>query len=545
MYVEDCKTRRRTHPRAQVAPLTAPIAHGHHVLEDILAHPLTGRFFRRITRRNGQEKSLFEKLCENYDNPSLRGLGRLRWLLPNLLIDLGLKRARLDKATMKKNLFHHPPTVKALALTAKSIARYGLTVPQRFTAPLFVVWNVTQACNLTCRHCYQDAQHKPLAAELSTAEKLALIDQFAEEMVPFIAFAGGEPLVAKDIWQVFEHCRKRGVHVTVATNGTLLSAENCTRLRDLGVKYVEVSLDSPDASQHDTFRGMPGAWQRSVQGIRNSVAAGLRTGMATCFTRETAHRADEMVQFAIELGCKTFAFFNFIPVGRGREMMHEDLTPSQREVLLRVLQRRLAEGQINIISTAPQFGRACIAYGPQEGIFATGHAGGGQGRKTMVLARYIGGCGAGRCYCCVQPDGAITPCVYIPTPVVGHVREKAFREIWDNELFAVLSDREDRGDHCGVCDYRNYCGGCRARAWAYTQDMTAGDPGCLYNHHVWEELGAVTGASAGVDVPLSALDSPAAAGAAAPEPLFPCSEMWDEGRQLLRGDRDAAARGDD
>ena len=106
----------------------------------------------------------------------------------------------------------------------------------------------------------------------------------------------------------------------------------------------------------------------------------------------------------------------------------------------------------------------------------------------MVLSRYIGGCGAGRCYCSVQPNGTVTPCVYISSVKVGDLRRQSLMEIWNCELFDVLSDREDRGDHCGVCDYRNYCGGCRARALSYTRDITAGDPGCTFNLHEWNQV---------------------------------------------------------
>jgi radical SAM protein with 4Fe4S-binding SPASM domain len=169
------------------------------------------------------------------------------------------------------------------------------------------------------------------------------------------------------------------------------------------------------------------------------------------------------------------------------------LTPGQRELLLRRLQEHLTEGKITIVSTAPQFGRACITYGPEEGLFATGHAGRGPGKKTMVLSRYIGGCGTGRCYCAIQPNGIITPCVYISDIKVGDIRQQSFHEIWNNELFDTLSDRDDRGDHCGVCTYRHYCGGCRARALAYTGDIQAGDPGCIYNQHQWQELTAAAG----------------------------------------------------
>ena len=490
MYLGASSNRIMTHPRPPVGRITARLPESHHILEDVLAHPVTRKMLAWMTRRDSDNRCFFMRLCENYDDPRSEFWKRLRWSVPNRIIDLALWKTKLDKQTMKQRLFHHPPTVKALTLTAKSIATYGLTVPQRYTAPMFPVWNITQACNLSCQHCYQNAHERPDSDELSTEEKLDLIDQMGEEFVPFVAFAGGEPLVAPDIWPVLERCRLRGMHVTLATNGTLLTPEMCARLKDANVKYVEVSLDSIDPDVHNAFRGQPRSWERTVQGIRNCVASGIKTGMATCFTRHTAHRVDDTIQFALDLGCKTFSHFNFIPVGRGKEIMQDDLTPGQRELLLRRLQEHLTESKITIVSTAPQFGRACIVYGPEEGLFATGHAGRGPGKKTMVLSRYIGGCGTGRCYCAIQPNGVITPCVYISDIKVGDIRIKPFHEIWNNELFDTLSDRDDRGDHCGVCTYRHYCGGCRARALAYTGDIQAGDPGCIYNHHLWRELTA-------------------------------------------------------
>jgi radical SAM protein with 4Fe4S-binding SPASM domain len=482
-----------THTRPQTRRITAPLPQSHHILEDVLAHSVTRKVFAWMTRRDPDGKCFFMRLCENYDNPHADFWMRLKWSVPNRIIDLALWKAKLEKQTMNQRLFHHLPTVKALTLTAKSIATYGLTVPQRYTAPMYPVWNITQACNLACQHCYQNAHKRPDSDELTTEEKLDLIDQMGEEFVPFVAFAGGEPLVTPDLWQVLERCQQQGLHVTLATNGTLLTQEMCARLKAANVKYIEVSLDSIDPEVHNAFRGQPKAWERSVEGIRNSVASGIRTGMATCFTRNTAYKVDDTIQFAVDLGCKVFSHFNFIPVGRGKEIMREDLTPGQRELLLRRLQEHLTEGKITVVSTAPQFGRSCIVYGPEEGLFATGHAGRGPGKKTMVLSRYIGGCGTGRCYCAIQPNGIITPCVYISDIKVGDVRQKSFRDIWNNDLFDTLSDREDRGDHCGVCTYRHYCGGCRARALAYTGDIQAGDPGCIYNQHQWQELTAAAG----------------------------------------------------
>ncbi len=474
--------------RPPVSGISTTPPEPHHKLESILRHPLTRKFLKWATTPDGDGMCAFERLFYNYDNPALTGLGKLRWGLYTRLIDCWLNRVKLDKEYMKFKLFHHPPTVKALALTARSIARFGLTEPQRYSAPLFVVWNITNLCNLTCRHCYQNSGPRRTPDELTLEEKIYAVDQMADNFVPFLAIAGGEPLADKDIWKVLEHAYRRGIHLTLASNGTLITPETAARLKEVGVKYMEVSIDSLNPEQHDGFRQRRGAWQEAVDGIRNSVAAGIKTGLAACLTSQNVYSVNEMVQFAMELGCQTFSHFNFIPVGRGKEILDQDLTPEQREWLLQQLNAHLQGNKITILSTAPQFGRACIMYGPHDGLFATGHAGRGAGVKTRVLSRYIGGCGAGRCYCAIQPDGAVTPCVYISSLNVGSLREQPLAHIWGCELFAILSDRSRRGDHCPICDYSSYCGGCRARSYAYTGDITAGDPGCIFNSHLWDEL---------------------------------------------------------
>lgn len=475
--------------RHRALRISQPVNVEHHKFEDLLANPALRWLLGILTRRRADGRCYLEEVFEIYDRPERTVWQRLKYAIPHQLIEVFRARANVSKDVLKEKVFHHRPTARALVNTARSIAKYGLTVPQRFAAPLIVVWNYTNACNLKCRHCYQNAGPKPAPEELRTEQKLDLVDQMAEEYVPFVAFAGGEPLVAKDIWRVLEHCKRRGVHTTVATNGTLLTPEVCARLVESGVKYVEVSLDSVNPDEHDRFRGLPGAWKRTVEGIRNAARTpGLRCGLAACITRANFAQTDAMIELAKDLGCTTFVHFNFIPVGRGREMVAMDLTPREREELMKLLNRHLQEGKISIMSTAPQFGRACLAYGPLEGYMATAHAGKGKGRQAKVLAKYIGGCGAGRCYCAVQPDGKLTPCVYISSLVVGDLKKQRLREAWENPLFELLSNRADRGDHCAVCDFRAYCGGCRARALSYLDDLQAGDPGCIYNQRVWDEV---------------------------------------------------------
>src|SRR5574337_153756 len=188
----------RTAKRPIVPKVSPPPNIEHHKFEDYLAQPFMQELLRLLTRRNGSGRCYLEEVFESYDRPDLTPWQRLKFAVPHRAIEVFRTRAGVNKEVLKAKVFHHHPTVRALVNTARSIAKFGLTVPQRFYAPLILVWNYTQACNLTCKHCYQEAGHKPLADELTTEQKLNLVDQMAEEYVPFLAFAGGEPLVSKD-----------------------------------------------------------------------------------------------------------------------------------------------------------------------------------------------------------------------------------------------------------------------------------------------------------------------------------------------------------
>jgi len=280
--------------------------------------------------------------------------------------------------------------------------------------------------------------------------------------------------------------------MTLATNGSFLTPEAVDHLVDAGVRYVEVSVDSVSPEKHDRFRGVKGSWNKAVTGLKNAIANGrIRTGLATTVTQRNLGELRDLIEFAIDLGAETFYAFNFIPTGRAHGIADEDLTPEQREEMLRILHYYLCEHRIAIVSSAPQFARACMSFPIPAGMsrmINTGHYGASEGERVRTLAKYVGGCGAGRCYLALQPDGVVTPCVFMSIPV-GNIREKPLLEIWrTSEVFKLLRDREDRVDHCKVCDTKHYCGGCRARAWGYYRDMRRGDPGCIRNVSQWNEL---------------------------------------------------------
>ena len=478
----------------------------HHPLEDYLrTRPMRWLLARLAAERpvrgfpEAWATTALERVLTSYRNPAVPLWRRIKYWPLHKFIDR--MRGQTDAETFRRRLAGHVPTVRGLVIVAKSIAEFGLTVPQRFAFPLFAVWNFTNRCNLACRHCYQDSEHSRLADELTLAEKLDLVGQFGANHLPMLAFSGGEPTISKDLLPCLRRAKQWGMHTTIATNGTTMTAKLAAELAEAGLRYVEISLDSVDPARHDAFRGQAGMWQRAVAGAKTVVATeGLRLGIAMCVHQGNVREVADMLRFAEDLGAGCFAHFNFIPVGRGLKMVSGDITPRQREELLGLLNRKMQEGGMGVISTAPQLGRICLAGSPADsGRAACSHAGSGSGAKARVVAKYLGGCGAGRTYVCVEPNGNLTPCVYLPHRVMGNVRKAKVADLFRNSVFwDVLNDRDRRLHHCEVCAFRNYCGGCRARADAYYGQLHAGDPGCIFNSRHWDQLVA-EGIAVGLD----------------------------------------------
>lgn len=463
-----------------------------HPLENYLGRRPFRWLLKRLSKPDRNGRAALEKIITSYRNADAPRFQRIKYWPLHKFIDR--MRGEVDVETFRRRLAENEATVRGLVIVARSVAEFGLTVPQKFTAPLFAVWNITNRCNLACQHCYQDSEHNELDAELSLEEKLNLVDQMGAAHMPMLALSGGEPTVSPHVEDIIRRARSYGMHLTMATNGTTMTPERAARLAEAGLRYVEISLDSIDPEKHDRFRGRQGLWAKTVQGARNVVATpGMRLGIAMCVHQGNIDEVEEMIAFAEDLGAGCFAHFNFIPVGRGLNMVSGDITPAQREKLLAILSKKMqdsAEGSMGIISTAPQLGRVCLAGAAVDGgKVSCSHAGSGSGAKARVVAKYLGGCGAGRTYVCVEPNGDVTPCVYLPHRVMGNVRDKGFVQIYRDSVFwDILNDRDRRLHHCEVCTFKKYCGGCRARADAYFGHLHAGDPGCTFNQKHWDAL---------------------------------------------------------
>lgn len=329
---------------------------------------------------------------------------------------------------------------------------------------MLISWNSTQACNLTCQHCYRDASPQALKEELTTAEAKRLIEQIAKAGFKIMIFSGGEPLMRQDMPELIAYAASQGLRPVLGTNGTLLTEDMVYTLKEAGAMRVGISLDSLDEKEHNRFRGHPNAWAMTMAGIENCRRGGLGFQIHTTVTRRNKDELLTITDWCVAHGAKGHHVFFLVPTGRGKDIENTTLRTDEYEEVLTSLMRKQKEVPLEIKPTcAPQFMRIA--------------------REEGIPLRYRRGCLAGISYCIISPTGNVQACPYLPV-VSGNVRERRFDEIWfDEAIFENFRHKKPRGS-CGVCKYYTVCGGCRARAYYYNDgDYMAEEPWCKFSHY--------------------------------------------------------------
>jgi len=316
---------------------------------------------------------------------------------------------------------------------------------------LIIAWELTAACNLSCRYCRASASHEPDQGELDTDEAKRFVESIAP-LKPMLILSGGEPLLRPDLFQIIRLAVSLGIRVSLASNGTLITSGLAEEIADSGVSRVSISLDGADAAMHDHGRGQ-GSFERSIKGIENLRG---RVDFQINFTVTQKNQSEliRIFDLAEKLGAAALHIFFLVPTGRGRE--EDVITPVRQEEMLRQIEGEMDRRTLEVqVTCAPQYAR----------LKKPGHG------------RGSGGCLAGRRFVFVSRKGEVYPCGYLPLRV-GSVREKNFIEIWENspELQA-LREGKLKGK-CGRCEFSRSCGGCRARAYALTGDYLQSDPSC-------------------------------------------------------------------
>ena len=363
------------------------------------------------------------------------------------------------------------------------------------TAPFIVIWETTRACALKCVHCRAEAIPQRDPDELTTEEGKRLIDRVAAfaRPSPILVLTGGDPLRRPDLADLVAHGTTVGVPVSVTPSGTAaVTREKLRALQEAGLARLAVSLDGATAAAHDAFRRVRGSHAYTQRIIDHARSLGLPLQINTTVCRQTVGELPELARQLEELGVVLWALFFLIPVGRAQA---SDALPAEEiEQVLEWAAELQARVPFGIKTTeAPQYcrvvSRAVSAAGTRSRASVRpwprdAHTSLVNPVPSAGISRAIGRAGRavtdGNGFVFVDHVGNICPSGFLPL-TAGNVRRDDLVTVYrEHPMFLALRDPSRLGGRCGRCDHRERCGGSRARAWAFTGDYLAEDPGCSY-----------------------------------------------------------------
>lgn len=336
-----------------------------------------------------------------------------------------------------------------------------------------VAWETTRNCNLSCVHCRASATCGPYEGELDTAAAFRLLEQIAEIAKPIIILTGGEPLMRDDIFDIAKHGTGLGLRMVMAPNGTMVTADIARQMVEAGIQRISISIDGATEESHDRFRGVEGAYQGALQGIRNAKAAGIEFQINTTVTKTNLDQIPKILRLAEELGAVAHHIFLLVPTGRGKYIVDQEINSREYEKTLNWFYDQRNKTQLQLKATcAPHYHRILRQRAKAEGEAVT--------FETHGLDAVTRGCLAGNGFCFISHRGIVQPCGFLDLNC-GDVTKQTFKEIWVNSpQFVELRDTGRLKGKCGLCEYRKVCGGCRARAFEATGDFMDEEPLCLY-----------------------------------------------------------------
>jgi radical SAM protein len=376
-------------------------------------------------------------------------------------------------------------------------ARGGLNYDE---APFLAIWEVTQSCDLACKHCRAAAQPIAHPDQLTTAEGKALIDQIADMHVPIFVFTGGDPLKRQDVFELIRYAADKDVKVALTPSATpLLTREAIFKLKEAGLVRLGISLDGSTPEIHDTFRGLPGAWARTIQAIEWANEAGVPIQVHTTISRHNAHDLDNLCALFEKMAIVMWNVFFLVPVGRGQ--LGDLLSGEEFEEVFGKIYELSHRVSFQIKTTeAMHYRRYLLQHNLQEKRMGHGHpqaagakheyeagtpASDAQTRTASWTTRRVND---GKGFLFVSHMGNVYPSGFLPIQA-GNIRETPLREIYQNApIFKALRNTSRLEGKCGACEYKEICGGSRARAYAVTGDPLAQEPCCIYQPKGWEPL---------------------------------------------------------
>ena len=371
--------------------------------------------------------------------------------------------------------------------------------------PFTVVWETTRACDLACAHCRAEANPRRSAGELTFAEAQTLVQCIKAFGAPYPLFilTGGDPAKRSDIFDIIAYARGEGLRVAMTPSATpLITRDAVRRFADAGLVRLGLSLDGKDPLTHDRFRGVAGSFTHTLQILDWCREAGLETQIHTTVTRHVLDDLPAIAEMIGQRGIKLWALFLLIAVGRAArpEIRRLNLNASQFESLFHwlydltksapfdltpregyhyrrvLLQRRAAELGVtadDLLANAEK-----KEWTPMELASST--------RATRIVRAPLG-VNDGKGIMFVSHQGNVQPSGFLNL-IGGNVRSESLMNIYQNSpVFLRVRDYSLIKGKCGVCEFKNICGGSRSRAYAITGDPMRSDPYCLYQPAAWRD----------------------------------------------------------
>jgi radical SAM protein len=345
--------------------------------------------------------------------------------------------------------------------------------------PFIAIWEVTQACDLACVHCRASAQPDRHPMELSTAEGKRLIDQIAALKVPVFVLTGGDPIKRPDLFELIGHAHSAGVRVSLTPSATpLLTRDIVVRLKEAGLARLAVSMDGASAETHDAFRGMSGSFARTLDAVRWANEIGLPVQINTTFSRRNIAEIDAVVALIESLNITLWSVFFLVPTGRGK--LDDLLNANEFEQVFTKIYGLSKTASFDIKTTEAQHYRRFIL---QQRV-AERRAGvemlATQEKAADDIGRAPRGLNDGKGFVFISHTGEVFPSGFLPMPA-GNIRQQELSGLYrESALFRSLRDTSNLEGKCGQCEFKEICGGSRARAYALTGNPNAEEPCCSY-----------------------------------------------------------------
>jgi radical SAM protein len=362
---------------------------------------------------------------------------------------------------------------------APSIAARTVTPPRPEFAhsPLIVFYELTRACDLVCQHCRASAQKQADPCELTPSQSLAMIDDLARfPSPPMLVLTGGDPFKRRDLFTIIERSVSHGMETAITPSATpLMTTRAVEKLKAAGIGRMAISLDGVDAPTHDALRGVPGTFDHALRIIRTAREVGIPIQINTTITPQNYDQLEAMAALLETLDIVLWSVFFIIPVGRATESLR--LSGEQHEAAFARLWQLAQTMPFGIKTTEAMHYRRYVLQ-QAKAARAAGH--GEPGPPTKGPRSRFFGVNDGKGILFVSHKGEVQPSGFFPV-ICGQFPAQSVVDLYQNHpLFLQLRDASQLEGKCRLCEYRNLCGGSRARAFAVTGNPMAAEPDCVY-----------------------------------------------------------------